>query len=262
MGKGFTARVKKMILNSEIILEVLDARFPEETRDPTLEQLIKEKNKPLILVLNKSDLIPEKLAKKHLTKLKKTSPTVLFSAKERKGSRALRTELGKAAKKLKTKKDETTNACIIGYPNTGKSSIINLLKGKNVAGTSPKAGYTRGEKLIRLTEQLMLIDTPGVIPYDEHDELQLALLAAKNPDQLTDPESVAEHILALVAEQNPNALKNNYSIQNNISSEKALESIAIKKGKMEKGGIPNTNATAKIVIKDWQRGKLSQFANN
>jgi len=110
----------------------------------------------------------------------------------------------------------------------------------------------------------MLIDTPGVIPYNEHDEFQLALLGAKNPDQISDPESVAEHILELVSEQNPDALKRNYSVSITPAQkpEQILEAIAIAKGKLSKGGNPNTDATAKIVIKDWQRGNLSQFAKN
>jgi len=122
MGKGFAARVKKMILNSEIVLEVLDSRFPEATRDSVLEQFTKEKKKILLFVLNKCDLVPEKFAKKKIASLKKQAPAVLFSAKKHIGSKALRSEIGKASKKLKLKKgSERARVCVIGYPNTGKS---------------------------------------------------------------------------------------------------------------------------------------------
>ena len=145
--------VERLIRSSDIILEILDARFVQETRNIDLEEHIKDQGKRLIFVINKTDLISkDKIKKKDLNG---SYPHVFVSAKTRKGGRDLRNRIKIEAKKIKKPVDRTGKISIgiIGYPNTGKSSLINLLIGRKKAGTGAEAGYTKGVQKLRLTPE-------------------------------------------------------------------------------------------------------------
>lgn len=254
-GRGFFWRVRRMIEKSDIVIEVLDARFAEQTRNPALEKFIFREDKKLVLVINKADLVSRTYGKAQMKKLQRAAdaPCVLFSAKKRYGTKKLRTAIGRASVGKEVK------LCIIGYPNTGKSSLINILRGKRVAGIGREPGFTRGQQYVSLTKKIMLIDTPGVIPIQERDEFRLALLGAKSPGQLGDVKEVAERLILFLRGQDPEALAGRYRLQPREIQGQAheiLESIAVARKKLRKGAEPDTNAAARILIKDWQENRL------
>ena len=156
---SFWGLVNSVIREADILLLVLDARLVTESRNIEIERKIREAGKPLVYVVSKSDLTDKEEAKRAASDLK---PMVLFSAKDYRGVRQLRKAIVIEAKRRG--KEEITVG-VLGYPNVGKSSLINALKGRGSAGTSPLSGYTRGLQKIRLSRKIMLIDTPGVIPY-------------------------------------------------------------------------------------------------
>jgi ribosome biogenesis GTPase A len=156
--------VKEVIRISDIVLEVLDARFIEQTRNKELEQMILGMGKKIVFLINKADLIDVQ-ALKDSGKLEDLKPYVLFSCKTKMGRGDLRTRIKIEAKK--EKQDKRTHVGIIGYPNTGKSSIINLLTGRRAAGTAAAAGFTKGIQKVRLVKGVLLLDTPGVMPEKE-----------------------------------------------------------------------------------------------
>ncbi len=250
MGKGFTARVKRVISEADIILEVVDSRFPQETRNHWMEQTIVEKKKKLIIIANKADLVSVEKVRRVKRKLAKEFPCVFVSAKERFGKKKLLEEIGKASHKKEIK------IGIIGYPNTGKSSITNMLRGKKVAKTSRKAGFTRGEQLIRINAKTTLIDTPGVIPADESDEFSLFLVGSKNPQDLSDHELIALKLIEFLARESPGALEKRYGVELPAEPENVLEQIAVNRKKLAKGGTPNLNSAARLILEDWGRNKI------
>ena len=247
MGKGFASRVNRVIWHSDIVIEVVDARFPEETRNSDLEKKVVDSGKKLIVAINKSDLVSKERAKRAKRGVSKPAVCVFLSAKDRKGIMRLMREIGIAGKGKSV-------VGIIGYPNTGKSSVINALKGRRVALTSKKAGFTKGEQLVRLNQEIMLVDSPGVIPFNERDEFKLFLVGAKNVQNLGDKELVALKLIEFIQKNSPGELKKKYGVVGR--GEKALEEIAVKRKKLSKGGAPDTNAAAGVVLEDWSRGKL------
>lgn len=247
---GYWQHALQAVKQSDIVLEILDARLPELTRHFELEQKILRRGRKLVLVLNKSDLISKKTAEQRKKELEKVASTVFVSGTGKKGIGRLRSQLRKMAG------NKRTVIAIIGYPNTGKSTILNVLAGRKAAKTSSQAGFTRGRQMVKLDENLYLVDTPGVIPYEQRNEFELMLVSSKNPNQLQDIEGAALQLIEWIAKQNPNALKEAYALEWKNDSEQFLEAIAKKKGKLAKGGFANLNAVSFLLIQDWQKGKI------
>lgn len=249
MKKGYWQRVRKIIGTSDLILEIIDARFPEETRNRQLEGMVKNSGKGLVIVLNKSDLISVERAKELKREISKEFPCIFISSKERYGSKMLREIIGKNVGSGKV------GVGIVGYPNTGKSSVINYLKGKKAAKTSSSAGFTKGEQMVRVSEKIMLMDSPGVIPFDEVDERKLALIGSKSPNQLKNVFGAAVYVIEFIQQKNPGILGEFYDVKGE-NAEEILEEIAVKKKRLLKGGIPDSELAARLFLNDWQNGKL------
>ena len=135
--------IEKIIDDSDIVLEVLDARMPEISRNDELESLIKQKRKELILILNKSDLVSQKVLRKRFQELNKSHKTFVISVKDKIGTKRLREYLIQRSKEA-----ERVRIGVVGYPNTGKSSVINSLVLRKKAQVTSKAGTTHGTQWI------------------------------------------------------------------------------------------------------------------
>ena len=162
--------VNKVIEKSDILLIVLDSRFIEETRNEEIEQKITEAGKKLIYVMTKCDLVDQRHMEKAKQKLK---PSIFVSSKEFLGVTILKEKILMEAKRMDSK--ERIKVGVLGYPNVGKSSLINALKGRKSASTSITSGQTRGVQNINFGKKVVFLDTPGVIPYKEKDKNKHAL---------------------------------------------------------------------------------------
>jgi len=260
--------LNKVIEISDIILEVLDARFPKEMLNKDIENLIKKKDKKIIYVLNKSDLTQ----KRELS----LNPKIFVSCKNRKGISKLRNKIKEMATKIKRIGDynrihvgvpqegtrtphryERIHVGVIGYPNTGKSSLINLLIGKASAKTGSEAGFTKGIQKLKLAEGIILLDSPGVIPFDEYsmndDEkiAQQVKVGGKSHSQVKNPEFALNEIV----KTNKKSLEKFYKIKFS-DTEDLIEVLGKKKGFLKKKGEINSDRTAREILKDWQVGKI------
>ena len=245
--------IKKIIQDSDIVLEILDARFVEETRNLEIEEEIIQQNKKLIYVLNKSDLLLNKKEKKI-----NLSPSILVSCKERHDIKKLRELIKISSKRIKKSSGEKIIVGIIGYPNTGKSSLINLLIGKSSAGVGSEAGFTRGIQKLKLDENILLLDSPGVIPekqysHTEKEKISKQTIAGgRSFSQVKDPEIVVAKLITIY----PQVLEKFYNIQTNGDSEILIEELGRKKGFLKKGGLVDENRTARLILRDWQTGEI------
>lgn len=232
----FRKIIKQVIEKSDIILEVLDARFIDETRNPQLEEKIREEGKKLIFVVNKIDLIDDP---KLIRKIKKLKPSIQVSCKERLSTDRLRGIIKRYANK-----EGRTRVGVIGYPNTGKSSLLNILCGRSKAKTSSQSGMTRGLQFIRLTENITLLDSPGTFPVDQKDE-KLVLISSIDFSKVKDP----EYFVELIQDHFPNALEDHFQVDD-------LEELAEKRGFLKKGGLIDEIRLARYILKEWQQGKI------
>lgn len=245
--------IRGNISNADVVLEVLDARNPPETRNRKLELIVQDESKFLILVLNKADLVPNDVVKQWNALLNKEFPSFYTSStiKAQSGLNLL--------KKIINKRffEREVLLLIVGYPNVGKSSLINaMFKGRKSVSVSPEAGHTRGVQYLKFSDILYIMDTPGVIPFMEQDEISLALKNALRVEQVKDILGVVERILELTPAE---TLREIYSIGPFTDAEDFLALVGRVQGKLKKDGIPDLDQVGKIVARDWQRNKIPYF---
>lgn len=261
-GAGQSKRIwnelHKVIDSSDIILQVLDARDPMGTRSKYIEEFLrKEKpHKHLFFILNKVDLIPTWATQRWVAILSAEYPTIAFHASLThpfgKGSLInLLRQLGK----LHIDKKQISVG-FIGYPNTGKSSIINALRSKKVCNVAPIAGETKVWQYITLMRRIFLIDCPGVVYPSAETDAEKVLKGVVRVELVTSPEDYVVEVLKRVREE---YIRKTYHIKSWTSSTDFLEQMAKRSGKLLKGGDPDIVAVAKMVLNDFQRGKLPYY---
>lgn len=233
------------IKESDIVLEVIDARAAKETRSEKLEKLIESLGKKLIIVINKTDLVPNEFDRKIRDDIKKSYDVVSVSTKERKGTGFLKGAM---------KKYNPKNVSVVGYPNTGKSSLVNMLSRSAGAKTSSVPGYTRTVQWIRISEGIKLLDTPGVIPSDEKFSV---FTGSVRPEKLQNPQHEAFMLLEKIKSAEGSNIEGLYKIPFN-DLENYLEEFAKKRNYLIKGGF-DTDRAARQIILDWNTGKLTAW---
>jgi len=295
--------MKEVVRISDIVLEILDARFIEETRNLEVEKDILEKGKKLVYVLNKSDLVDVKELEKALPKWMK--PYVFVSATERLGLKDIKARIKMESKRILSArnaveqriKEKQANGSkekmlisdlvskkrihvgVIGYPNTGKSSVINFISRRGVAKTSKQAGWTKGMQKIRMSEDILILDTPGVIPASLYSSESSSFAKdvkvggrtysnVKNPEDvvyylMSAPEpkdennlTEKEKILTDEAERNSRSIRKFYDIKSDGDMNDLIEELGAKKKFLGKGGKVDVDRTARIILRDWQEGKI------
>ncbi len=285
--QDYPSLAKEVIIASDIVLEILDARFIKETRNSMMENFAKEHGKLLIYVLNKADLVKHQEIENSGI-LEELHPHVFLSCVSHHGRRQLRDEIKIQSKKFKKSKKKTeepekdsdhehieihkqgrgyqkffkvgqqVHVGVIGYPNVGKSSIINMLTGRGAARTSPKAGFTRGIQKVKLADGIILLDTPGVMSDEDaaaSQSLHLkkhAMIGVRTYDSTKNPEFVVAEIM----QDNPGLFESHYRIDANGDSEVLIEELGKKRKFLVKGGAIDTDRTARIILKEWQSGKI------
>lgn len=258
-GAGQSKRIwnelHKVIDSSDVLIQVLDARDPMGTRSKYIEEFLrKEKaHKHLFFILNKVDLVPTWATQRWVAILSAEYPTIAFHASLThpfgKGSLInLLRQLGK----LHIDKKQISVG-FIGYPNTGKSSIINALRSKKVCKVAPIAGETKVWQYITLMKRIFLIDCPGVVYPSAETDTEKVLKGVVRVELVTNPEDYIDAVLERVRHE---YIAKTYKIDKWESSVDFLEQLGKKSGKLRKGGDADIGSVAKMVLNDWQRGKL------
>ena len=277
-AKAFYQEFKKVVEASDVILQVLDARDPLGTRSSQVEEVIRDAGptKRCILVLNKSDLVPLQNLKSWLTYLRHELPAVAFKSstsknpnfnKQRKykivnsneamlktspcfGVETLLNLLSNYCKNKDIKGSLTVG--VIGYPNVGKSSLINSLKRERACNIGNLPGVTREIQTVRLNKHINLIDSPGLVVAPENTE-EDALRNAVKVANLDDAEVVVETLFKKIPREN---FAQMYGINKFRDCHAFLCMLAQRRGYIKKRGLPNANQAAKLILNDWNSGKM------
>ncbi|KAG8219342.1 NGP1NT-domain-containing protein [Butyriboletus roseoflavus] len=270
-AKGTSRRIYgelyKVIDSSDVILHILDARDPLGTMcESVLEYLKKEKaHKQVVLVINKCDLVPNWVTARYIQHLTPRYPTIAFHASPNhsfgKGSLI---QLLRQFSQLHSDKKQISVG-FVGYPNVGKSSVINTLKSGKVCRVAPVPGETKVWQYITLTRRIYLIDCPGIVPTSAHDShTSTVLKGVVRVEALPTP---SEHIPALMERVKPLYISRTYDIPlpdpddptQGWDPEQFMNVLAKTKGRLLKGGEPDVDGVAKIILSDWVRGRIPFF---
>lgn len=267
------SEIYKVIDSSDVIIYVLDARDPEQTRSNHVENYLRlpeNEHRHLIYVLNKVDLVPLWATKSWINKLSQIHPTIAFNASARRpfGKAELISVLRQFSRIHKDRKNISVG--FLGYPNVGKSSIINALIGKESCKVAPIPGETKVWQYVNLTSKIFLIDAPGVVfpglkrenPLEEvHDYknyLNIILQGVIRCEYIEYPEQLIPEIMANVK---PEHIARTYLIKQSECEkpEELLETLARKWGRLLKGGEPDKRAVGRKILEDYVRGHLPHF---
>ena len=262
--KGQSRRIwgelHKVIDSSDVVLQVIDARDPMGTRSKYLEGFIKRecRHKHLVLLMNKADLIPAWASARWLRILSREHPTLVFHS-------SITNPFGKGSlinllrqfKALHPEK-KSISVGMVGYPNVGKSSVINTLRGKKVSKVAPIPGETKVWQYVTLFKSVFLVDCPGVVhDSTRNSEAESVLKGVVRLESLRD--TASEYVPMLLKRVEKQYIVRTYGVAEWDDADDLLEKIARKAGKLLKKGEPDVNCVARMMLSDFQRGKLPWF---
>lgn len=278
--RAFYREFKEVFENSDVILMVLDARDPQGCRVKEVEESILATGgkKRLVMVLNKIDLVPRENVQGWIKYIQREFPCVAFKAStqegrtnlshsssttgsEAYGAEGLLQLLKNYARSGNLNKKLRVRVGVVGYPNVGKSSLINSLKRSRVCNVGATPGVTTARQEIHLDSTVSLIDCPGIVfnHQAEGDNASLMLRNCLKVEQLADPITPAIEALSRVQ---PLVLQRLYALPETVDETAPnvlLAVIAKRLGKLKRGGVPDLEATARHIINDWNNGKIAYF---
>ncbi len=247
----------------DVVIEVLDARIPLSSGYPNIKTLVK--NKPRLILLNKTDVADSGQLKAWKEFLEKTHKCrVLFTdANSKKDENAIVATIlelsSEMREKLKAKNilERPTRIMVIGMPNVGKSTIINRLTKNGKAKTGAKAGVTRQQQWVRVHDKIELLDTPGIIPTLQNDQNTSIKLAAVSSigENAFDNEFVASELLKILEKRYETRLREYYGVEGEIT----IENIALARNWIIKGAQPDIVRTSQFILTNFRNGKIGKF---
>ncbi|EJD40823.1 P-loop containing nucleoside triphosphate hydrolase protein [Auricularia subglabra TFB-10046 SS5] len=258
--RQFVRTLHRVVDASDVVLLVLDARDPPGSRSRLVEEEVRRRDKKLVFILNKIDLVPRENAEAWLAYLRHEAATLPFRASTQSQRANLSTRTAPALlhllKSLRKGPAGSITVGVVGAPNVGKSSLINSLKRSRVCAIAAEPGCTTDLQTVVLERGVKIVDSPGVV-FD--DGAGAALLRnVLSVDDIADPIAVVETI---VARTDPEALKRIYKVLPFSSAIEFLTMVSLTSGRLGKGGAPDTEAAARVVLRDWNRSKIPFFTD-
>lgn len=252
----------------DIVVEILDARLPKSSKNPEIDNLIK--NKPRLVVLNKSDIADSVQTQKWINHF--ASQGISAIAVSSTTGKSLKIVLDKCTEVLKDKIEawkkrgivnRSVKIMVVGVPNVGKSSFINKIANKKSAKVGDRPGVTRGKQWIRIASGFELLDTPGVL-WPKFDDMEVGIKLAfcgAVKDEIMDIELLAVKLLEYLKEEYPASLTERYKMQDfeNLDGYEMLIMLGKKRGFVISGGEIDTLRAANILLDEFRGALLGKI---
>ncbi|MDD4295824.1 MAG: ribosome biogenesis GTPase YlqF, partial [Ruminiclostridium sp.] len=269
---GHMAKTRRMMTENiklvDVVIELLDARIPKSSQNPEIAELTK--NKPRVIVLNKSDLADPDKNKLWSNWFNKCGIDVIHvNSLTGEGIKELTSKLRKIMEpKIKSAEEKgrilrATKTMVVGIPNVGKSAFINRIAGKATAITGDRPGVTRTKQWVRLNREIQLMDTPGVLwPKfdDEETGLNLAFTGAIK-DEIMDVATLAVRLMEKLSILYPENLKSRFKLTDlgNKTGLELIEEAGRKRGCLISGGEVDYYRIGNIVLDEFRAAKIGRI---
>ena len=269
---GHMAKAKRQVSEQlkkvDVVFELVDARIPYSSRNPMIDDVIKQK--PRVVILNKKDMTNLKELEKWEIYFKNEGfYPVAVDAKHGKNLKNVEVEAIKATQekfdreKAKGLKPRAIRAMIVGIPNVGKSTLINKLAKRSIAETGNKPGVTKQQQWIKVGKSLQLLDTPGILwPKFEDEEVGKKLsLTGAIKDSIVHLDEVAIYGLNFMIKHDVSALKRHYNIDTHEDAEILdwFDAIGRRRGLLQKGNEVDYESVIELIINDMRNAKIGTY---
>lgn len=272
---GHMAKTRRLIKESlsmvDAVTEILDARIPLSSRNPEIEQITA--GKPRIILLNKCDVADERITREWINYFERKGFTALpVDCRSGKGLGAYRPAVRKVlAEKIKSNEQKgmagkSLRVMVVGIPNTGKSSFINRMAGKNRAQVADRPGVTRHNQWFNIGNGIELLDTPGVLwpKFDDPSVGDKLAFIGSVKDTVLDSETMAVRLIDVLKKEYPNTLSQRYKINGidfaETESFEILEILGKKRGMLISGGEIDTERASVTLLDEYRAGKLGKIS--
>lgn len=258
--------INQALVEMDLLIEVLDARLPGSSENPMLEKIRKSQNKeiPSIKIFNKSDLADPALTEHWQAYYEKNLGVKTLSVTRNQPEKIK--QISKLCRKMipiSENRDKEIHAMIVGIPNVGKSTIINTLTGRTIAKTGNEAAVTRHQQRIKISDDVVLFDTPGVLwgnIINENRGYRLAISGAIK-DTAFDSDDAAFYLAESLIKHYPELLIERYQLTEAPQSEiELIEAIGRLRGCLRSGGKVEIDKACKILINEFRLGTLGNIS--
>ena len=271
---GHMAKTRRLIKESlsmvDAVTELLDARIPLSSRNPEIEQITA--GKPRIILLNKCDVADEAATKKWIKHFESSGFSAIpVDCRSGKGLNAYIPLVREVLKdKIQANADKgmagkSLRVMVVGIPNTGKSSFINKMAGRNRAQVADRPGVTRHNQWFNIGNGIELLDTPGVLwpKFDDPTVGDRLAFIGSVKDTILDSETMAVRLLEVLKQEYSDRISERYKLKNidfeSIESYELLEAIGRKRGMLISGGEIDTERASVMLLDEYRAGKLGKI---